>query len=85
MFYTLASLNISATVKLTPAYALNNPLPNEKILDVTKLKTFADSKLNIAKMTISVFDRVENLWEKEKMLVISIFSCFHSVFHSLLL
>ena len=29
-----------------------NPLPNEKTLDVTKLKAFADDKLNVAKMTI---------------------------------
>ena len=32
----------------------------KKILDETKLKVFADGKLNIAKMTISLFDRVEN-------------------------
>ena len=36
------------------------PLPNDKILKVNKLKTFADDKFNLAKMTISVFDRVEN-------------------------
>ena len=45
-----------------------NPLPNDKILDVTKLKAFADIKLNSAKMTISLFDRVENTAGKEKML-----------------
>ena len=37
-----------------------NALPNKKFLDVTKLKAFADSKLNVAKMTICLFDRVEN-------------------------
>ena len=37
-----------------------NSLPNDKILEVTKLKAFADDKLNVAKMTISLFDRVEN-------------------------
>ena len=37
-----------------------NSLPNSKILDMTKLKAFADDKLNIAKMTIYVFDGVEN-------------------------
>ena len=41
-----------------------NTLPNNKILDVTKLKTFSDDKLNVAKMTISLFDRVENTVEK---------------------
>ena len=39
---------------------LVNPLPNNKILDVTKLKAFADDKLNVAKMTISLLDTVEN-------------------------
>ena len=37
-----------------------NPLPNNKILDVTKLKAFADAKLNFDKITISLLDRVEN-------------------------
>ena len=33
------------------------PLPNDKFLDVTKLKAFADDKLNVDKMTISLYDR----------------------------
>ena len=37
-----------------------NPLPYDKILDVTKLKAFTDDKLNFVKMTISRFDTVEN-------------------------
>ena len=37
-----------------------NPFPNNKIFDRIKLKAFADDKLNITKMTISSFDRVEN-------------------------
>ena len=37
-----------------------NSLQNDKILDVTKLKAFADDKLNMGKMTISLFERVEN-------------------------
>ena len=37
-----------------------SPFPNGKILDRTKLKSFADDKLNVTKMTISSFDRVEN-------------------------
>ena len=41
-----------------------NPFPHNKILDQTKLKEFADSKLNKTKMIISVFDRVETLWEQ---------------------
>ena len=37
-----------------------NSVPHNKILDVTKLKAFADDKLNIVKMAISLFDKVEN-------------------------
>ena len=44
---------------------LLNPLPNDKILDMTKLKafadeSFADAKLNVDEMTNSFLDRVEN-------------------------
>ena len=39
---------------------LFSPLPNNKILDVTKLEAFADYKLNVAKMTTFDFDRAEN-------------------------
>ena len=35
-------------------------LPNDNILDMTKLKAFADEKLNVAKMMISLLNRVEN-------------------------
>ena len=37
-----------------------NSSPNDRILDVTKLTAFADDKFNVAKMTISLFDRVGN-------------------------
>ena len=43
-----------------------NPLPNNKILDMTKLKAFANNKLNFAKMVISLFHRVENTGGKGK-------------------
>ena len=43
-----------------PCFKVFNPLPNDKIVDVTKLKTSADNKSNIAYMMISLFDRVEN-------------------------
>ena len=35
-------------------------LPNYKILNMTKLKAVADDKLNVAKVMVSVLDRVEN-------------------------
>ena len=47
-----------------------NPFPNDKILDVTKLKASADDKFNILKLT---------LWEREKMLV-TIISPFPKIF-----
>ena len=43
-----------------------NSLTNNKILDVTKLNAFADEKLIVAKMTISLFDRRENTVGKGK-------------------
>ena len=41
-----------------------NPLPNDKYFDATKLKAFADDKLNVAKMMIFLFDRAENTLAK---------------------
>ena len=37
-----------------------NPLPYDKILDVTKKTAFVEYKLNLARMMISILDRVEN-------------------------
>ena len=57
-----------------------NCLPNDKILDVNKLKLFADKKLNIARMMIFLLDRIENIWEKEKCWLLAwlpAFSPFH--------
>ena len=36
-------------------------LPDDEILDLTKLKAFADDKLSAAVMLIDAFDRVENI------------------------
>ena len=41
-----------------------NSFPNDKILDLTKLKAFTDDKLNVSRMMISILDRVENTVEK---------------------
>ena len=38
-----------------------NSLPNDKILDVTKLKAFADDKINVAQMMIFVLDKLKNI------------------------
>ena len=55
--------NVQCDLRLTHMYARTmsfNLLPNDKILDKSKLEAFADDKLNIAKMTSSLFDGVEN-------------------------
>ena len=39
----------------------HNFLPNHKIWGLNKLIAFADDKLNVAKMMISLFDRVEKV------------------------
>ena len=40
------------SVELIENSNILNPLPNDKFLDGTKLKVFADNKLNVAEMTI---------------------------------
>ena len=62
-----------------------NPLPDDKTLDQTKLKAFADDKLNVTKMIVSVFDRVENIVGKGEIVCTSNFSFSHNVFKRLLL
>ena len=63
-------------LSLSPAKALNldnskivsfvNSSPNDKILDMTKMKAFADDKISAAQMMISVLKRVENTMGKGK-------------------
>ena len=38
-----------------------NPLPNDKILDLPKVKVFADHKSNAAQMIAFIFDRLEDI------------------------
>ena len=38
-----------------------NSLPNNKIVDLTKLKAFADDKINVTRVMIDLFDSVENM------------------------
>ena len=59
------SLLFSQCFQKASVLGVINPLPHNKILDQTKLKAFADYKLNITKMIISVFDRVENVGKGE--------------------
>ena len=39
------------------------------MLDLSESEAFADDKLNVGKMTISVCERLENIMGKEKMMV----------------
>ena len=57
----------------------------DKILDMTKMKAYAENELNVAKVMIYPFDRVEDTAGKGKMLITSIFSFPHSVFKRLVL
>ena len=57
-----------------------NPLQNDEILDVTKLKALADDKLNIGKMTISLFDRIQNTEGKGENAVYHHFLLFPQCF-----
>ena len=58
-----------------------NCLPNNKNLDQTKLKSFADVKLIFANVLISLIDRMENIVGKgENAGLTSIFSFSHNVF-----
>ena len=55
-------------------------LPDDKFFDMTKLKALADDKLNVAKMTISLFDSVENTVGKRRKCWLPAFSPFPTVF-----
>ena len=43
-----------------------NPLPDNKILGLPRLKAFADDKLNVTKNIKVVFHRIENIVRKEE-------------------
>ena len=62
----------------------DNPFPHDKILDHTKLKAFADDKLNVTKMVISVLEKVDNIVGKVEIACTSNFSFSHNVFKRLL-
>ena len=51
-----------------------NSLPHDMTLDWSKLKEFADDKINVMVKLKYVLERVENIWENEKMLVTKGFS-----------
>ena len=50
-----AFLSVSSTYSTVIVCICGDSLPNNKILDMIILKAFADAKINVAKMMISVF------------------------------
>ena len=54
---------LSLAIMSTPAF---NPLTDDKILDLPKLKAFADDKLNVTQNVKVVFHRIENIVGKEE-------------------
>ena len=82
--YTDGHMDGLGNYSIQPKLYTVNPFPHDKILDQTKLKAFADDKLDITKMIISVFDRVENIVGKGKISCTSNFFFSHNFFKRLL-
>ena len=63
-----------------------NSLPNNKILDWSKFKAFADDKIKFAKMIIFVFNTIENIVGKGENAGYQHFllfqQCFQKAFYS---
>ena len=55
-------------------------VPNDKILGWSKLKTFTDDKIKLAKRMIFVFDRIENIVGKGENAGYQHFLLFSHVF-----
>ena len=47
---------------------------------MAKLKAFANDKINIVEMMISLFDSIENIVGQGEMLFTNIFSFFNNIF-----
>ena len=61
----MALANTCISVIFIMQHTLSNPLSDNKILDWSKLKTFADNKLNITQDMKVVFHRIENMGKEE--------------------
>ena len=55
-----------ATTHPRNSRTLSNSLQNDKILDQSKLKAFADDKLKVIQMAKFVLDKIENIVGKEE-------------------
>ena len=59
---------------------IHNPLPNDKILDWSKSKAFADNKINVNKQLKFGFGRVENIVKKRRKCWLPAFFPFPTIF-----
>ena len=57
-----------------------NPLPNDKISDMSKLKAYADDKRNATQKLKLILRRVENIVGKSRKYWLSAFSPFPTMF-----
>ena len=57
-----------------------NSLPNDKFLDSSNLKAFADNKLNLAEKLKFVLGRVETIVRKRRKYWLPVFSPFPTMF-----
>ena len=62
------------------SYYAFHSLLNDKILDWSKLRAFADNKIKVLKMMIFVFDRVEKNVENRRKCWLLAFSPFSTMF-----
>ena len=63
---------------------VNNPLPDDKILALSKLKAFADDNFDADQMAQFFFDRLENMMEKGENAGYQHFLLFPSCFQKFL-
>ena len=57
--------------------------PKDKMLDLSKLKAFADNNSNASQMINCISENKETMWEKVKMIIISLLFLFPQYFQKL--
>ena len=73
-FYKCLSFELQLdSIKILVLYAFNS-LPNYKSLDWSKIKAFADDKINVTEKLKSGLGRTENIAEKGKKCLLPAFS-----------
>ena len=78
-FFLFMRCYISPVEYVKNYYTIAIHITNNKILDWSKFKRFADDTLIFAQMARLSYVQCKTLWKKEKMLVSSIFSVSQNV------